>query len=142
MKLVDANVLLFAVNADVKEHGTAKSWIEAALSGVDPVAFAWIALLAFLRIATRPGILTKPLRPARAFDLLEAWLTARNARILNAGEHHLAILRALLEKSGTNANLISDAHLAALAIEHGAELVSFDRDFARFEGLRPVILRI
>lgn len=142
MKLVDANVLLFAVNADAREHARARSWIEGALSGVEPVAFAWVAILAFLRIATRTGLFAQPLKVAKAFDLLEGWLGARNARILYAGADHPSILRVLLAKSGISGNLVTDAHLAALAIEHGAELVSFDRDFSRFDGLRPMILTV
>jgi uncharacterized protein len=142
MKLVDANILVFAVNADAREHPRAKAWIEAALSGIEPIAFAWSAILAFLRLTTRSGLLAKPLRPAKAFDLLEAWLATASARIVHPGENHLSILRQLLEHAGTAANLTTDAHLAALAIEHGAELVSFDRDFARFDGLRPMILTV
>jgi toxin-antitoxin system PIN domain toxin len=141
MKLIDANVLLYAVNADAREHARAKSWIEATLSDVEPVAFAWVAMLAFLRIATRGGLFAKPLKLPKAFDLLEAWLGARNVQILHPTHDHLAILRILL-KPGTNASLVTDAHLAALAIEHGAELVSFDRDFVRFDGLRTSILTV
>jgi toxin-antitoxin system PIN domain toxin len=140
MKLVDANVLLFAVNADAREHARAKAWMETALSGVEPIAFGWVALLAFLRVATRAGLFAKPLKLAKAFDLLEAWIGTRSTHILHPGANHLAILRRLLGKSGISGNLTTDAHLAALAIEHGAELVSFDRDFARFEGLRTIIL--
>jgi toxin-antitoxin system PIN domain toxin len=142
MKLVDANVMLFAVNADAREHARAKSWMETALSSHEPVSFAWIALLAFLRIATCPGLFAKPLKLPKAFELTEAWLGTRNARILHPGPDHLVILRGLLEKSGTSGNLVTDAHLAALAIEHGVELVSFDRDFSRFEGLRANILNV
>jgi toxin-antitoxin system PIN domain toxin len=141
MKLIDANVLLYAVNADAREHARAKSWMEATLSDVEPVAFAWVAMLAFLRIATRGGLFAKPLKLPKAFDLLQAWLGARNVQILHPTRDHLAILRILL-KPGTNASLVTDAHLAALAIEHGAELVSFDRDFARFDGLRTSILTV
>jgi hypothetical protein len=141
MKLIDANVLVYAVNRDAKEHARAEAWIEAALSEAEPVAFAWLAILAFLRITTRIGLLNKPLRVDDAFELLEAWLAAASVRIIHPGENHVAILRRLLEQSGIRGNLTSDAHLAALAIEHGAELVSFDRDFAQFDGLRTVILK-
>jgi uncharacterized protein len=140
MKLVDANVLLFAVNADAKEHSRAKSWIETSLSGREPIAFAWVALLAFLRISTHPSLFQKPLRLVKAFKLLETWIGLRNARIIHPGERHLEILHGLVEQSGITGNLINDAHLAALALEHGAELVSFDRDFAQFEGLRTILL--
>ena len=141
MKLVDANVLVHAANADAREHGSAEKWIEAALSGREPIAFAWMALLAFIRIVTRRGLLLKPLRIADAFGLLGDWLNAHNAVIIHPSENHAAILRSLLEPLGTAGNLTNDAHLAALAIEHGADLVSFDRDFARFDGLQTIILK-
>lgn len=134
--------MLFAVNADAKEHKRARSWMEAALSTTEPVAFAWIAMLAFLRVSTRSGVFANPLRPARAFSFLEAWLNADNVRVIHPSEHHFATLRGLLEKTGTAGNLTTDAYLAALAIEHGAELVSFDRDFGRFDDLRTNILTL
>jgi hypothetical protein len=141
MKLVDANVLVHAANADAREHTSAQKWVEAALSETEPIGFAWIALLAFVRITTRRGLLRKPLRIADAFGLLGDWLSAHNAVIIHPGENHSAILRSLLEPLGTAGNLTNDAHLAALAIEHGADLVSFDRDFVRFDGLRTIILK-
>jgi toxin-antitoxin system PIN domain toxin len=141
MKLVDANVLLHAANADAREHASARKWIEAAFLGSEPIGFAWIALLAFIRVSTRRGLLARPLRIADAFGVVEDWLRAHNAVVVHPGEDHAAILRSLLEPVGTAGNLTSDAHLAALAIEHGAELVSFDRDFNRFERLRTVILK-
>lgn len=115
--------------------------MEEAFSGSESIALAWLAMLGFVRISTRPGVFAKPLAPPRAFYFLEVWLTAHNARVVHPTDHHFATLRTLVERSGTAGNLTSDAHLAALAIEHGAELVSFDRDFDRFEGLRTVILR-
>jgi toxin-antitoxin system PIN domain toxin len=141
MKLVDANVLVHAANADAREHPSARKWIEAAFLGTEPIGFAWIALLAFIRVSTRRGLLARPLRIADAFGVVEDWLRAHNAVVVHPGEDHAAILRSLLEPVGTAGNLTSDAHLAALAIEHGAELVSFDRDFNRFERLRTVILK-
>ena len=141
MKLVDANVLVHAANADAREHPSARKWIEAAFLGTEPIGFAWIVLLAFIRVSTRRGLLARPLRIADAFGVVEDWLRAHNAIVVHPGEDHAAILRSLLEPVGTAGNLTSDAHLAALTIEHGAELVSFDRDFNRFEGLRTVILK-
>ena len=132
--------MLFAVNVHANEHERAKSWMEATLSTTEPVAFAWIAMLGFLRVSTRLGVFAKPLQPAKAFYFLDLWLNADNARVVHPSEHHFAVLRALLEKVGTAGNLTNDAHLAALAIEHGAELVSFDRDFGRFAGLRLITL--
>ncbi len=136
MRVVDANVLLYAVNTDAAEHSTARSWVEERLSGNEAVGFAWIVFLAFLRTATRGGIFATPLTPARAFEYVEEWLAQPAAAVLHPTPRHLAVLRGLLEPLGTAGNLTTDAHLAALAVQHGADLVSFDRDFGRFPGLR------
>lgn len=142
MKLLDANVLLFAVNTDAREHKIARTWLEGALSAGEPVAFAWIAILAFLRIATRRGLLHRPLTPSQAFAVLQAWLQRDHVHILHPTKNHLHLLHRLLERSGSAGNLTNDAHLAALALEHGAAVVSFDRDFARFENLRVETLSL
>ena len=136
MRVVDANVLIHAVNLDAAEHTTARSWLEHRLSGTEAVGFAWVALLAFVRIVTRADVLATPLQPRAAFDYLEEWLAQAPATLLHPTVRHLAVLRGLIEPVGTAGNLTTDAHLAALAVEHGAHLVSFDRDFGRFPGLR------
>jgi toxin-antitoxin system PIN domain toxin len=100
------------------------------------VAFAWVVLLAFLRLGTNPSVFEAPLGPDEALDLIEGWLDQPPATVVNPTEAHPRVLRDLLEPLGTGGNLTTDAHLAALAIEHGATLVSFDRDFGRFPGLR------
>ena len=135
MKLLDANLLLYAVNKDAPLHGKAKAWLETTLSGRETVAFSWNVILAFVRLTTRPGLFRNPLAPERAFDLVAAWLDQPSATVVNPGPRHLAILRGLLTALGTGGNLTSDAHLAALAIEQNAELCSCDSDFARFAGL-------
>lgn len=138
MKLPDANLLIYAANENAEEHATACAWIESALSGTEAVGFAWLALIAFVRITTRHGLFPRPLRVTQAFDLIELWLSAPCAQIVHPGNRHLDILRELLGHADTAGNLTGDAHLAALAIEHGAELWSFDSDFRRFKskGLR------
>ena len=135
MKILDANLLLYAVNKDAPLHLRAKRWLEISLSGTEPVGFSWIVILAFIRITTRPGLFRKPLSPAQAFDVMEAWLQQPSTRILHPGPRHLEIVRNLVEQLGTAGNLTSDAHLAALAIEQNARLYSCDRDFARFPGV-------
>jgi hypothetical protein len=135
MILLDANLLIYAVNADAPLHGKAKSWLESALSGRETVGFSWNVLLAFLRLTTRPGLFRRPLPVDTAFDLVAAWLDRQSAAIVHPGPRHLQILRELLEPLGAGGNLTSDAHLAALAMEHRAELCSSDTDFARFHGL-------
>lgn len=136
MKLVDANVLLQAVNSDASDHRQAKSWLDSALSGGAEVGFAWLALVAFVRIATRPGIFVRPLTADEALGIVRAWVGAPTARVLHPGARHIDVLATLLHDAGTAGNLTNDAHLAALALEHGAEVVTYDADFDRFPGLR------
>lgn len=136
MTLVDANLLLYAVDASAPAHEAARTWLDEELSGTTATGFAWIALLAFLRISTNPRIYRQPLAPGEALAHVERWLSQPGSVVLAPGRRHLRILRSLLEHRGTAANLASDAHLAAIALEHGAVLCSADRDFARFEGLR------
>jgi toxin-antitoxin system PIN domain toxin len=133
--LVDANVLLHAANRRAREHEAAHAWLRAALGGSEAVAFAWMVVLAFLRLSTHPAVFPRPLTARQAGATVEAWLGARPALTVEPTRRHLPLLRGLLERTGTAGNLVSDAHLAALALEHGAAVVSFDRDFARFEGL-------
>lgn len=136
MILLDANLLIYSVNQDAPLNRKAKSWLESAVSGPDTVAFSWNVLLAFLRLTTRPGLFRNPLTVETAFGLIATWLDQPSTTIVNAGPRHLDIMRELLLPLGTGGNLTSDAHLAALAIEHGAELRSSDADFARFQGLK------
>lgn len=140
MLLVDANVLLHAVNRRSREHEAASAWLATALAGTEAVAFAWTVILAFIRLSTHPAVFPKPLTPSQAGGACESWLAASPAVTLEPTRRHLPLLRGLLEHAGTAGNLVGDAHLAALALEHGATVVSFDRDFARFDGialLRP-----
>lgn len=138
MLVVDANVLLYAVNRDAPQHRACREWLATALGGRTPVAFAWTVLLGFLRVSTRAGIFARPLTPAEAFDLIDAWLAAPASAIVAPAERHAILLRGLLEALGTGGNLTSDAHLAALALEHGGTVVSCDQDFRRFSGVRLV----
>ncbi len=135
MLLVDANVLLHAANERAPEHEAARGWLTEALAGGEAVAFAWTVILAFLRLSTHPAVFPRPLTVGQAVQASEAWLGARPAITVEPTRRHLPLLRGLLEHAGTAGNLVGDAHLAALALEHGATVVSFDRDFARFEGV-------
>lgn len=136
MRLVDANVLLNAVNTAAADHRVAKGWLDGALSGGATVGFSWVVLLAVLRLSTRPGIFARPLTAEEAGGVVRGWLAAPSAAVVHPGERHLDLLVGLLASAGTAGNLTSDAHLAALALEHRATVVSFDADFARFPGLR------
>jgi len=136
MKLLDVNLLIYAVNRDAPLHRPAKAWLEETLAGPETVAFSWNVLLAFLRLTTRPGLFRNGLSVKAAFEVIQSWLDQPAAAIVHPGGRHLRILQDLLSPLGTGGNLTSDAHLAALAVEHGAELCSCDADFARFAGLR------
>lgn len=136
MRLVDANLLLYAVDERAPRHRRARAWLETQLSGVETVAFTWAVLLAFLRLSTSPRVFAHPLTGERALDVVHAWLAQPCTTIVHPGNDHAALLRRLLASVGMAGNLVSDAHLAALAIEHGADLCSCDTDFARFAGLR------
>jgi toxin-antitoxin system PIN domain toxin len=140
MKLPDTNVLLHAVQAASPCNRSATQWMEDAFNGSEGVGLAWIVLLGFLRISTRTGVLQKPLPVADALSVVDSWLTHPNARIVHPGEKHAGILGRLLITAATAGNLTTDAHLAALAIEHNAEIGTFDRDFKRFAGLRFQLL--
>ncbi len=139
MIVVDANVLLYAVNADSRQHELARTWLDATLSGGRPLGFSWVVLLAFLRLATSRSVFPRPLTTGEAGDVVETWLTAPASLVLSETARHLAVLRGLLDEVGTAGNLVTDAHLAALAAEHGATIASFDRDFARFTGVRTLV---
>lgn len=135
MKLVDANVLLYAVNTDAVHHERSVRWLDAALSGADTVAFAWVALLAFVRLSTKVGLFPSPLRVDQAMDRVDAWLAAAPAVVVEPTVDHPRIVRDLLRDLGSGGNLVNDAHLAALSIEHRCGIVSFDNDFERFDGV-------
>jgi toxin-antitoxin system PIN domain toxin len=136
VKLPDINLLIYAIDEGSPRHRPAQLWLEQALSGTEEVCFAWLALLGFVRISTNPAALERPLSVDEAFEYVEEWLDAPVATVLHPGREHAAVLRRLLKPLGTAGNLTSDAHLAALAIEHGAELCSCDNDFSRFTGVR------
>src|SRR5438093_9152187 len=136
MKLPDVNLLLYALDDGSPHHTRARPWFEDLMSGTEPVGFAWSVLLAFLRLSTRAQLFAHPLAPAEAFDVVAGWLAQPCALVLHPTERHLALLRGLVEPLGTAGNLTTDAHLAALAIEHGGEVCSADADFSRYRGLR------
>jgi len=133
--LVDANVLLYAYDASSLRHPVAKGWWEQCLSRPDPVRLAWSAIVAFLRIGTHHRVFDHPLSMGEACGHVASWLARPMVDVLEPGPRHWGILQRLLVSSQATGNLVTDAHLAALAIEHGADLCSTDMDFARFEGL-------
>lgn len=136
MILVDVNILVYARNTAAKEHSVAVEWLDRQLNDLGPVALPWASLLGFLRIATNPRAFPQSLTVAEAWDQATSWLSAEPAWIPQPTERHADVLGTLLAQPGVHGNLVPDAHLAALAIEHGLTLCSSDEDFARFKGLR------
>lgn len=136
MRIVDANVLLYAVNSDTDHHDASRAWLDRALSGNDRVGLAWVPLLAFLRLSTKEALFPSPLTPAEATAQVQNWLAAPGAVAVGPTVRHGELLGALLDDVGTGGNLVNDAHLAALALEHRGGVVSYDADFGRFAGIR------
>lgn len=136
MKVVDLNLLLYAINRDSPRHAAAKAWLESALSGEETVAISWVVVLGFLRIATNPQVMPRPISVDDAVDVVDGWFAQPSVIDLSPGDEHWRVLKDLIVEAGTAGNLVTDAHLAALAIEQGAELYSTDSDFARFARLR------
>ena len=138
MKLVDLNILLYAVNRDADLHGRAKAWLDEAVWSDEPVALSWVTVLGLLRLSTSRRVMPRPLGADEAASLVDWLLERAEVQVLNPGPEHWRILREILLETGTAGNLTTDAHLAALAIENGAVLFSTDGDFSRFRGLRWV----
>jgi toxin-antitoxin system PIN domain toxin len=136
MKLVDLNVLLYAVNRDAAHHSRVLAWWEDALGSGEPIGLAWVVVLGFLRLATNPRVFPRPLTSDQALDRVEAWLAHPSTRLVRETDEQWRILRELLRETGTSGNLTTDAHLASLAIALGATLASCDADFARFPRVR------
>jgi uncharacterized protein len=136
VKIVDLNVLLYAVNSDAPHHERVREWWEAAVNDEESLGLAWVVLLGFLRLATSPRVFPRPLTAGTAAAKVDTWLTQDNIRVVREKDDHWATLKSFLHGTGTAGNLTTDTHLAALAVTHDAVLVSCDTDFARFKGLR------
>jgi uncharacterized protein len=134
--LVDANLLLYAANRDAPEHDVARSWLDERLNGTVRVGLPWPSILAFVRIASNPAILQRAVTPAVAWRQVQQWLARDVVWIPLPGAAHVDVLTAFVEQRVMSSRLVPDAHLAALAIEHGLTLCSTDGDFARFPGLK------
>ncbi len=136
MKLIDVNLLLYAYDSSSFRHKEARAFVEEILSGTQTVGLTWVVLLAFVRLSTRSAVFENPLTIDEAIGIILSWLDQPVTTVVNSTERHIFVLGELLAQVGTGGNLTTDAHLAALAIEHGAELMSCDPDFSRFKGLQ------
>jgi uncharacterized protein len=134
--LVDTNLLLYARNTDDPRHPAARVWLTGALNGTTRVGLPWQVLTGFLRIATNPRAFPKPLTPDAAASQVDAWLAAPAAWVPQPTDRHAEVLGRLMRENALTGPLVADAHLAALAIEHGLTLYSTDADFARFPEVR------
>jgi toxin-antitoxin system PIN domain toxin len=134
--LVDANLLLYAHNRSAPEHAAARAWFERALSGPDRIGVPWPSILAFVRLASNSVVFRQPITPAAAWQVVRQWLRQENVWIPTPATTHGEIFESLLADRRVTSRMVPDAHLAALAIEHGLTLCSTDGDFARFAGLR------
>ena len=136
MILVDANILLYAEDQLSPHHAAARSWWDAQLSKDSPVCLCWTVLGAFIRIGTNRRVFEHPLSLDQAISRVQSWLDQPCTRIVRPTERHWTVFRKMLLEGQAVANLVTDAHLAALAEEHGCELISTDSDFSRFPGIR------
>jgi toxin-antitoxin system PIN domain toxin len=134
--LVDATLLVYAHVAGQQEHAAARAWLDERLNGDMLVGLPWPSLLAFVRLVSNPRIFEQPLTVGVAWRQVEEWLDCAPVWVPQPTERHQAVLGGLLRDQTFRANLVPDAHLAALAMEHGLTLCSTDGDFARFQGLR------
>jgi len=137
--IVDANVLLYAVNAGSPQHTAAKAWLDDNLSGDARLGLPWISLLAFLRIATHPTVFPRPLTVAQALEVVDVWCRAPNVVHPEPGRGFAATLAGTMRSGAAPGNLVNDAYLAALATQHDAAVATFDRDFARFPEVPTVV---
>jgi toxin-antitoxin system PIN domain toxin len=136
--LVDANVLIYAIDESSPQHRPAREWVEEAFSGVEPIGLPWVVLLAFVRLVTRAAVVRDPLPADAALAFVDEWLTLPAVQPVAPGPGHWAVLRTLLAAAGTAGNLTTDAHIAALALELQAPICTADRDFLRFPGVKLV----
>jgi toxin-antitoxin system PIN domain toxin len=134
--LPDLNLVVYAHNRDAPHHAAARSWWEGLLNGTEPIAITWVVVLGFIRLMSHRAVLVHPMTSTAALTHVRAWFARPNVERLEPGPQHIDLLDRLLSAAGTGGNLTTDAHLAALAIEHQCELHSNDTDFARFPGLR------
>jgi toxin-antitoxin system PIN domain toxin len=138
MILCDANLLLYAYNVDSADHAKAKEWLEGELSSPSLFYLSWQTITAFIRISTNHRAFPRPLSIEEAVKIVSSWLERPQCRVLTETEQHWEIFAGLLATEKAVGPLVMDAHLAALAVEHGTTLATTDRDFARFSGLKII----
>ena len=136
MIVPDVNLLVFAYHEQSPNHESARQWWEGLVNGTETVGIPWAVSMGFVRLMANPRILDSPMTPSLALDHVKSWFQFAHIRPLDPEANHLTHLQNILNTSGSGANLVPDAHIAALAIEHQAVLHSYDSDFGRFPGLQ------
>ena len=136
MILPDLNLLVYAYNSDAPAHRRAKAWWESCLSETRPVGLSWVVILGYLRLMTSRRVLVDPFTPQEAIGHIRSWLERPHVQILQPGPRHLDLLDSLMQEAQASGDLTTDVHLAALGIEHQAEVHTNDSDFSRCSGLR------
>jgi len=136
--ILDVNLLLYAYDANALQQPRAERWLTELLSSSEPIGLAWVTIWAFIRISTSSRILSRPLEPKKAFEIIAQWVAQPGVVVVQPGPRHAELLERLVLTYGAAGPLVTDAVLAALAIEHGAVLASTDQDFRRFPELRWV----
>ena len=136
MIVPDLNLLVYAYNEAAPGHGPARRWCQGLMSREPPVGLPWVVVFGFVRLVTHPAVLVAPLAPAAAMARVRSWTRRDHVRRLEPGPRHLDIVEELFAVTAVGGNLTTDTHLAALVIEHQAELHTNDADFLRFPGLR------
>jgi toxin-antitoxin system PIN domain toxin len=134
--ILDANILLYAYNADASHHLNMRTWLEHRLDASDPIGIPWVTLWSFLRISTNPRLTRLALGTEEVFQAFRELLANPQVSVIEPGPRHAEILEQLVRHAGATGPRVTDAALAALAIEYGATLASTDRDFSRFPDLR------
>ena len=136
MRIVDSSVLLPAVSRSLPQHAVARAALEGAINDERPVGLAWVVVNAFLRLTTKPGLFEHPLSVEQAWTFVDEWLAHPNVRVVQETGEHARLWSELLHAVGTGGNLATDAWIAAIALAHGASVLTLDSDFARFPGVR------
>ena len=136
MIIPDLNLLVYAHNDGTPYHDPARRWWEGLVNGTERVGVPWVVSAGFVRLMTHPRVLIQPATPAEAVDCVREWFLFPHVVPVNPGSGHLVHFRRNLVAAGVGANLVTDAHIAAVAMEYQAEVHSNDTDFSRFPGLR------
>jgi toxin-antitoxin system PIN domain toxin len=138
MFMVDANVLIYAYDEASRDHKAARKWLASILTGSTAVGFPWISLMTFVRVTTNKRLFDKPYSTDEAFDVVANWLSAPASRVVQPGDEHLRLVKQIAKANKIIGSELTDAHLAAIAVEHGLTLATTDTNFPRFEGLKLI----